>query len=200
MPIGQCVSRGCTFIIARWHQNCRSAYNKSKDMERYVHHHRPLPIEHLALPENTERYENFLDFYHTHCFPNDHPTYEMNGELHEFPHLLTCGMTPDFKTIVLRSTNGPTIHYRLLSHDLQSGAIEHYNIDPGNLTFTQEHRRFQPGTSPLILNVQATRQSDQQPVRLELTSQSSLWTDENNQHHLEAVYLLPSHVNHYRQR
>ncbi len=159
----------------------------------------PLPFEYLALPENTERYEQFLDFYHTHCFPNTAPTYDINGEPRVFPHLLTCGMTPDRQTIVLRSTDGPELDYILLSHDLNDGSIEQYDIEPGNPTFYQDDRRFQFGTSPLILDIHAVNRSTEQPINLELTSQSCLWIVDGRKQQLEDIYMLPSLVNYYRQ-
>lgn len=160
--------------------------------------HRQLPVEFLAQPKNTERYKNFLEFYRTHCFPANAPCYEIDGELREFPHLLTCGMTHEFQTIVLRSTDGPNLAYALISHDLHNGIMSRYDIQPDSPTFSQNGKGFHFGMSPLIMNIDATTTANNQPVHLELTSQSCLWTVDNAQHHLEDIYLLPSHVDHYR--
>lgn len=124
----------------------------------------------------------------------------VNDESLDFPHLLTCGMTPDYKTVVLRSTDGPDLRYVLLSHGLNESTIEYYDIDADSPTFHQDDRRFRFGTSPLILTIHATSQSTHQPINLELTSQSSVWNADSAPHHLEDIYMLPAHVNYYRQR
>ena len=153
----------------------------------------------LAQPEYAEQYVNFLEFYNAYCFPKNEPIYEIEKQFVELPHMLCCGMTPDHKTIVLRSTDGPDLRYLLVSHDFTSGDIEHYTFDHGNPIFSTDMRRFQFGASPLILTINATTTNSADPIHFELTSQGCNWTQDGKQQELNDIQTLTQRVDHIRQ-
>ena len=163
-------------------------------MERHRNPATHPPLDnYMALPEHAEQFADFLKFYDTYCFPRSEFTHEIGGESTKFPQVLTCGMTPNHKTIVLRSTDESDLRYLLLSHDFASGHIEQYPLDDSNLAFQTDPRRFQFGASPLILRIDTTTHSDQR-VSLEITSQGGTWTEDSRSHELRDIHTLPTRV------
>lgn len=160
--------------------------------------HQPSLVDFLAKPENTARFDSFCKFYQEYCYPIEEPTHAVDDKLHDFSHLLACGMTADLQTIMLRSTDGPDVHYWLLSHDFTNGAIKEYQVS-SIPEFYQDDRRFQFGATSLIMNICATNQASGHMIDLELTSQSCTVTEsDKNPQEIVDIYMLPHQVRHLR--
>lgn len=167
-------------------------------MEKHISTSRKSRLtEYLSRPEHEARFASFLAFYTTYCFPSVEVSSDPENPTHEFPHLLACGMTNDFQTIVLRSSDGPEVKHQLLKHDFQERAITEYLVTEAP-SFYHDERRFKFGTSPLVMNVVAAEKESMRTVQIELTSQSCHWTEHGVNHDIEDIYMLPYEVQHLK--
>lgn len=142
----------------------------------------------LELPENEPYLPSFYIFYREYCHSApDHPIVrEINGELHDFSHVISTKMTRsrnNRSAVVLRATDGEhdERRYRLFVRPLKDETITEYDIPETRYCYNEQSYASHTNHSMLYLAVDSSNPLRQGVLEI------------NGDHHYQSLWVIGSH-------